>query len=193
MLMMFVSCKMFHLDINTFRITAMNKEAIYSRRRDTGPQWISLQKSPYGGYNVIDNILSYRNPALIAYLEFTFDLYTSSAMANFQAAPYGQACHVTPRIYYSTIQIPSHLTAAELLAHYSQPGTLPSEFIALRNWPQHPDFGDGSSVMLTSLLNRTGHCILAILNAQPALSRLSYNDDSLFQTAHSLHLSLIHI
>jgi hypothetical protein len=52
-------------------------------------------------------------------------------MANFQAVPYGQACHVTPRIYYSTIQIPSHLTAAELLAHYSQPGTLPSEFIAL--------------------------------------------------------------
>ena len=163
------------------------KQAVQSRRRDTGPQWISLQKTPYGSYNVTDDILSYRNPALIASGEYTFDLYTSAAMSKFPPHPYGQACHVTPRIFYSTIQIPPHLTAEELLTHYSQPGTLPSEFIALRNWPQHPDFGDGSSIMLPGLLNRTGHCILAITNAQSALSRLPYNEDSLFQVAHSLH------
>ena len=168
-------------------VTENVKQAIQSRRRDTGPQWISLQKTSYGSYNVTDNILSHRNPALIAFREFTFDLYTSSAIPNFQAATYGQACHVTPRVYYSTIQIPPHLTAEELLTHYSQPGSLPPEFIALRNWPQHPDFGDGSSVMLPGLLNRTGPCILAVLNAQPALSRLPYKDDSLFQKGHSLH------
>jgi len=163
------------------------KQAVQSRRRETGPQWISLQKTPHGSYNVIDNILSHRNPALIFTGEHTWDLYTSAAIPNFPPHPYGQACHVTPRVFYSTIQIPPHLTAEDLLNHYSQPGTLPAEYIALRNWPQHPDFGDGSSVMLPGLLNRTGHCILAITNAQPALSRLPYHEDSLFQIAHSLH------
>ena len=161
--------------------------AVQSARKATGPQWISLQKNQFGSYSVTDQLLSLRNPALCAYREYTFDIYTSSAISNFPVAPHGAACHVQPNIFYAIIKVPSHLSATELLDYFGQPGALPPEFITLRNWPQHPHFGDGVSVMLNALPNRTCHCILAVLNKVPALNRLAYKDGTLYQTVHLVH------
>ena len=161
--------------------------AIKAPPKATGPQWISLLKNQYGSYNVTEQLLSFWNPALSSFREFTFDWYTSSAVPNFKPAPYGPACSAKAGICYAVIKIPPALTAAELLHHYGQPGALPTEFIALRNWPLHPHFGDGISVLFPSLANRSGACILAVLNKPPALKWLPYKDSTLFQTVHRVH------
>ena len=152
-----------------------------------GPRWTSHLKNLYSTHSVTEHILSVRNPALCHILEFTFDIYTSSAISNFPVAPYGSACHAQPNTYYAIIKVPPHLSTSELLDYYGTPGTLTAEFTSLRNWPQHPNFGDGISVMLNSLPNRTCPCLLAVLNKVPTLNRLPYRDSSLFQTVHMVH------
>jgi hypothetical protein len=161
---------------------------IRSPPKATGPQWISLLKNQYGSYNVTEQLLSFWNPALCSFREFTFDWYTSSAVPNFTPAPYGPACSAKTSICYAVIKIPPPLTAAELLHHYGQPGALPTEFISLRNWPPYPHFGDGISVLFPSLANRSGSaCFLAVLNKPPALKWLPYKEGTLFQTVHRVH------
>ena len=161
--------------------------AIQTPHPATGPRWTTHLKNQYSSYNATDHILSVRNPALCQFREFTFDIYTSSAISNLPTAEYGSACHVQPNTYYAIIKVPPHLTSSELLEYYGTPGTLSAEFTSLRNWPQHPQFGEGVSVMLASLPNRACPCILAVLNKVPTLNRLAYRDTSLFQTVHMVH------
>ena len=161
--------------------------AVQTPNQAAGPKWSSHLKNLYSTHSVTDHILSVRNPALCHFLEFTFDIYTSSAISNFPVAPYGSACHVQPNTYYAIIKVPPHLSSSDLLEYYGTPGTLSAEFTSIRNWPQHPYFGEGISVMLNTLPNRTCSCILAVLNKVPTLNRLPYRDTSLFQTVHMVH------